>query len=54
MKNQKFKNRNFIYALFLGFTLVIISCTPEEEECETKTVCYPGGGCIETPVGNCF
>ncbi|MFT5147199.1 MAG: hypothetical protein ACI8RP_001845 [Urechidicola sp.] len=53
MKNQKFKNRNFIYALLLGFTLVIISCTPEEE-CETETVCYGNGNCIEKPKGNCF
>ncbi|MFB1038850.1 MAG: hypothetical protein QMC35_00135, partial [Polaribacter sp.] len=50
---QKFKNRNFIYALLLGFTLVIISCTPEEE-CETETVCYGNGNCIEKPKGNCF
>ena len=52
-KKTKFKST----ALILGISLIlstIISCEPEENECETKTVCYEGGRCIETTVGKCF
>lgn len=47
------KNSNFIYPLLLGFILITVSCTPEDE-CKTETVCYGNGNCIEKPVGNCF
>ena len=53
MKNQKTKNNSLIYTLLLGVVLLIASCTPEEE-CETETVCYGNGNCIEKPTGNCF
>ena len=46
MKNFKL---SIFSVLLLGFTLVIISCTPEEE-CETETVCYGNGNCIEKPI----
>jgi hypothetical protein len=53
IKNNKLKYLKFIFVLC--FILTGTSCTPEENECETKTVCYEGGSCIETPVpGNCY
>lgn len=53
MKNKKFKKSILIYTLLLGFTLLMVSCTPEEE-CKTETVCYGNGNCIEKPTGDCF
>lgn len=51
--NKKLKYLKYIF--ILSFILIGTSCTPEENECETKTVCYEGGGCIETPVpGSCY
>ena len=46
-----------MYALLLGVAFIMISCTEEEEEeeeCETETVCYGSGNCIEKPSENCF
>lgn len=54
MIKSKLKYFGQIFILTIALTSGI-SCTPEENECETKTVCYEGGGCIETPVpGNCY
>ena len=53
------KNRlKILRFTFLSIIMIVISCTPEENDCETKTVCYQGGNsCIETPIlgkGNCY
>jgi len=46
--------QNLKYILFVGTILMTISCT-EKNECETETVCYGDGNCIEKPIpGTCF
>ena len=43
------------YVLLLSFAIISFSCTPEESECETETVCYGDGNCIEKPIpGTCL
>ncbi|WNH09584.1 hypothetical protein [Thalassobellus suaedae] len=35
--------------------LSFISCTKQEGGCETETVCFGDGNCIEKPIpGTCF
>lgn len=56
-KNQMKKSKllNLKYVLFLSVIITLISCTPEETECETEIVCYGDGNCIEKPIpGTCF
>lgn len=52
MMDKKIK---FGILLILG--VYITSCTEtEEKECETKTICFDDGSCIEQPVNieDCF
>ena len=42
-------------AILAMIILNFISCTKEEGGCETETVCYGAGNCIEKPIpGTCF
>ncbi len=42
------------FILFLVLLVGFASCTPEDN-CETETVCYGEGNCIEKPIpGSCF
>ncbi len=41
--------------LLILTSLIIMSCTKNEEGCETETVCFGEGNCIERPIpGTCF
>ena len=40
--------------LLLTFVLCTVFACTEEEECETETVCFGAGNCVERPTGNCF
>ncbi len=43
------------YIILSVIILNVISCTPEDGECETETVCYGNGNCVEKPIpGTCF
>lgn len=43
------------YIIVSVITLNAISCATEEEGCETETICYGEGNCIEKPIhGTCF
>jgi len=56
-KNQRKKSNLYRlkYVLLLCFVITTISCTPEEPTCQTETVCYGEGNCIEKPIpGTCF
>ncbi|TDY63939.1 hypothetical protein DFQ06_0836 [Algibacter lectus] len=52
MKQMKILKRIILVAtISLSFT----SCTEEEGGCETETVCFGAGNCIEKPIaGSCF
>jgi hypothetical protein len=52
---MKFIKKNAEYLLIFAFIFAIKSCTPEESECQTETVCYGSGNCIEKPIpGTCL
>lgn len=41
----------FVVILFLN----LLCCEEQNVECETETVCYGAGNCIEKPIsGSCF
>ena len=45
------------FTFLLILTLYITSCTEtEDKECETETVCFGDGSCIERPINidDCF
>ncbi len=60
LKIEKLKNTTMKYTLkLIMFSIVIlsaISCTVDDDEgCETETVCFGDGDCVERPIpGTCF
>jgi hypothetical protein len=45
--------KHIILAVTISF--FFSSCTKEEGGCETETVCFGAGNCIERPIpGSCF
>lgn len=43
------------FVVLLSFVLSVVSCTNEDQGCETETVCFGDGNCIEKPIpGTCF
>lgn len=41
--------------LLASIALSLTSCTDEDGGCETETVCFGEGNCIEKPIeGTCF
>ena len=43
------------YIILSIIILNVTSCTGDDEGCETETVCFGEGNCIEKPIpGTCF
>lgn len=51
-----YKVKNKIkYVVLCVAVLNLVSCTDENDGCETETVCYGSGNCVEKPIpGTCF
>ena len=54
MKIINFRN-TLKFTSFLILVIFTLSCTEtEDNECETETICFGDGSCIEQPTGDCF